>query len=76
MMISLALSAAWIGTPLLAEEPFDVVVYGATPGGIAAAVSAARSGLRVAVVEPTNRVGGLVTSGLSHTDFHSFESLS
>ena len=27
-------------------------------------------------VEPTARIGGLVTSGLSHADFHSFESLS
>ena len=26
-------------------------------------------------MEPTERVGGLLTSGLSHSDFHSFESL-
>ncbi|WAC21659.1 FAD-dependent oxidoreductase [Luteolibacter sp. SL250] len=54
----------------------DVVIYGATPGGIASAISAAKSGSTVTVVEPGNRIGGLVTSGLSHTDFHSFESLS
>ncbi len=53
----------------------DVVIYGATPGGIAAAIAAAKNGQRVDLVEPTARIGGLVTSGLSHTDFHSFESL-
>ena len=52
-----------------------VLVYGATPGGIAAALAAAKSGQSVLLVEPTPRIGGLVTSGLSHTDFHSFESL-
>ena len=54
----------------------DVLIYGATPGGIAAAVAAAKSGQKVTLVEPSARVGGLVTSGLSHADFHSFESLS
>ena len=56
-------------------EATDVVVYGATPGGIAAAIGAARESCEVILIEPTNRIGGLVTSGLSHTDFHSFESL-
>lgn len=54
----------------------DMVVYGGTPAGIAAAMSAAQDGLKVLLVEPTHRIGGLMTSGLSHTDFHSFESLS
>jgi hypothetical protein len=54
---------------------YDVCVYGGTPGGIAAALSAAKSGQKVILLEPTNRIGGLVTSGLSHTDFHSHESL-
>jgi len=59
-----------------AESPAPaVLVYGATPGGIAAALAAAKSGQTVMLVEPTPRIGGLVTSGLSHTDFHSFESL-
>lgn len=61
-------------TALRAVE-VDVLIYGATPGGIAAAQAAARDGRSVWLVEPTARIGGLVTSGLSHTDFHSFESL-
>ncbi|WP_133793692.1 FAD-dependent oxidoreductase [Prosthecobacter fusiformis] len=58
-----------------ADLETDVCIYGATPGGVAAAVSAARSGSEVILIEPTARIGGLLTSGLSHTDFHSLESL-
>ncbi|MCA8995972.1 MAG: FAD-dependent oxidoreductase [Planctomycetaceae bacterium] len=58
-------------------EPFfsDVVIYGATPAGIAAALSAAESERSVLLIEPTSRIGGMMTHGLSHSDFHSFESL-
>lgn len=65
-------------TPGFSAEPAspDVLVYGATPGGIAAALAAAKSGSSVLLIEPTARIGGLTTSGLSHTDFHSLESLS
>ena len=54
----------------------DVLVYGGTPGGIAAALAAGRSGRTVLVVEPYARVGGLVTNGLSHADFRTFEGFS
>jgi len=53
----------------------DVLIYGGTPGGIAAAIGAAREGSSVLVVEPYRHVGGLITNGLCHTDFHSFEAL-
>lgn len=53
----------------------DVVVYGATPAGIAAAIEASSCGRSVLLAEPTGRIGGLLTNGLSHSDFHSFESL-
>jgi hypothetical protein len=46
----------------------DVVVYGATPSGIVAAVSAARLGASVVLVTPEAQVGGMMTSGLSHAD--------
>ncbi len=46
----------------------DVVVYGATPGGITAAVAAARAGRSVVLVEPTAWIGGMMTAGLSRTD--------
>lgn len=53
----------------------DVIVYGGTPAGIAAALAAADDGRTVLLIEPTSRLGGLATCGLSHTDFRTFESL-
>ena len=42
----------------------DVMVIGGGPAGIGAAVSAARLGLKVLVIEQTNALGGIATSGL------------
>ncbi len=56
-------------------QVFDVAVYGTTPAGIAAAVVAARNGHRVALVEQTKHFGGLLTGGLSYTDFRTQESV-
>ncbi|CAN5918975.1 FAD-dependent oxidoreductase [soil metagenome] len=52
-----------------ASQPYDVVVYGATASGVTAAIAAAREGSRVLLVEPGRHVGGMVTGGLSHTDY-------
>jgi NADPH-dependent 2,4-dienoyl-CoA reductase/sulfur reductase-like enzyme len=46
---------------------FDVVVYGATSGGVMAAVAAARRGARVALLDPKARIGGMSAGGLSST---------
>ena len=54
--------------PASADVATDVVVYGATPSGIMAAIAAARAGLSVALVEPSDRIGGMMTSGLGHSD--------
>lgn len=64
-----------------AEVGKDVVVYGATPGGITAAISAAREGHSVVLLEQTRHVGGLSTSGLNrdeseHMDARTFGGLS
>src|SRR3954469_25470623 len=74
-MMKLILSLLFLLTTALHAPEFDVLVYGATPAGIAAAVAAAEDGERVLLVEPTARIGGLVTNGLSHTDFRTFEGL-
>ena len=52
-----------------AAAEYDVVVVGATPSGIAAAIAAARLGSRVALVSPELWIGGMMTGGLSRTDF-------
>jgi hypothetical protein len=46
----------------------DVFVYGSTPGGIAAAVEAARRGCRVVLACPKSNPGGMAASGLCTTD--------
>ena len=46
----------------------DVFVYGSTPGGVAAALEAARRGCKVVLACPKNHPGGMAASGLSTTD--------
>ena len=66
------LAFASIETVGLAEEQSaDVIVYGGSPGGVAAAVAVARAGKSVIVVEPRQHVGGLMSGGLSKTDIGS-----
>ncbi len=50
-----------------AENP-DLLIYGATPGGIAAATAASRHGSKVTIIEPSKRVGGIVAAGLTASD--------
>jgi len=56
--------------PALAVEctTGDVVVYGGTPAGIAAAIQAGRQKKKVILLEPTQHIGGMMTSGLNKTD--------
>ncbi|MDP9408869.1 MAG: FAD-dependent oxidoreductase [Actinomycetota bacterium] len=44
---------------------YDVVVVEASSGGVGAAVAAARAGRSVLLVEPTSRVGGMMTNGVT-----------
>ena len=53
---------------LYAIETFDVVVYGATSGGVIAAIAAAKQNLKVAIVEPGRHLGGMTSGGLGRTD--------
>ena len=46
----------------------DLIVYGGTPSGLAAGITAARDGANVLVIEPTRWIGGMVTGGLARTD--------
>lgn len=46
------------------EDGYDVVVAGGGPAGVAAAISAARKGFRVLLIEATGTMGGMGTSGL------------
>jgi hypothetical protein len=52
--------------PVVVEA--DIVIYGGTSGGIAAAVQARRMGKSVVIAEWTQHLGGLTTGGLGATD--------
>lgn len=48
---------------------YDLVVYGATPGGITAAIQAERMGKSAIIVNPDVHIGGCTTGGLTWTDY-------
>ena len=62
--ISLLALALWSCAP----KEYDLCVYGGTASGIVAADAAAKMGLKVVVVEPSCRIGGMTTGGLGRTD--------
>ena len=68
---AVALTALSIAALHAQPQPlsFDVVVYGGTAGGVITAVTAAREGLRVALVDPGHHLGGMVSGGLGWTDY-------
>ncbi|MCO8122902.1 FAD-dependent oxidoreductase [Stieleria sp. TO1_6] len=66
LLLGLTIAAA--SSPIAAAEPVDLVIYGGTSSGVAAAVQAKRMGLSVVLIEPTQRLGGLTTGGLGQTD--------
>jgi hypothetical protein len=47
---------------------YDLVVVGGTASGVGASIMAAREGLQVALVEKTQRLGGMIVNGVSKTD--------
>lgn len=70
-MRAFALSAFFLSlVSSAAAREHDLVVYGGTPAGLAAAITAHRENpeLSIAVIEPTPWIGGVVTGGLSRTD--------
>jgi len=63
-MVPLLVSPAFSRGGAPRAETADVCVYGATPGGILAAVAVRREGRSVLVVEPSRWVGGMLGAGL------------
>ena len=47
---------------------YDVVIYGGTASGVAAAVQVRRMGKSAVLIEPSRRLGGLTSGGLGQTD--------
>jgi hypothetical protein len=76
MVVWLALSGLLAGAARVCEAggagspraDYDLVIYGGTSGGVAAAVQAARMGKSAVIVEPSRHIGGLSSGGLGWTD--------
>jgi hypothetical protein len=73
-LFALAVLAAAL--PAAAAANYDVVVYGATPGGIAAALAAARLSHTVALIDDHDHIGGMAASGLGKSDVETREAIS
>ena len=61
----LLLLSSWIVYPSQGQNSsYDLVIYGGTSGGVAAAIQISRMGKSVILIEPSNHLGGLTTGGL------------
>ena len=68
-VVAVAMVAAIVFTACAGEDPpYDIVVYGGTSAGVAAAVQAKRMGKTVVLVAPETHLGGLSAGGLGWTD--------
>jgi hypothetical protein len=73
-LLALAIIAGLGVTVAAAAEPArpplraDLVIYGATPGGITAAIQARKMGRSAILIEPSRFLGGLTAGGLGATD--------
>jgi len=82
-LILLVLAGFGLNVPFPGEEPlrgkkkvrpedrvhsFDVVIVGGTPGGIMAAIAAARCGRTAVILDRNKHIGGLPANGLGATD--------
>lgn len=68
--LSVWIALCGLPTSIFAQRAssYDVVVMGATPAGIAAAIAAGRSHLSVALISEDPVVGGMLVSGVSRAD--------
>jgi hypothetical protein len=76
--LALPLLLSSSGTSLTAqnkEKEYDIIIYGGTSAGIAAAIQDSRMGKSVVLIEPTQRIGGLTTGGLGATDIGNKEAI-
>lgn len=58
------------------EKHYDVVIVSGSSAGVGAALGAGRMGARVALIEDTAVLGGMLANGICNIDTYSLESLS
>lgn len=59
---------SFFSLPKAVGQDYDMVIYGGTSAGVAAAIQASRMNKSVLLIEPSHRLGGLTTGGLGQTD--------
>ena len=69
LLVGLGMSASASVSAQPMARSFDVVVYGGTAAGVVTAIAAAREGASVALLEPRDHLGGMVSGGLGWTDY-------
>ncbi len=67
-LLSVCLLVLQTGSATAQDAQYDVVVYGGTSAGAAAAIQAARMGKSTIIIEPGRHIGGLTSGGLGWTD--------
>ncbi len=70
-VFAVAIVAGWCSAYLpgpVQTPQYDIVVYGGTSAGVAAAVQARRMEKSVVIVAPRGKLGGMTSSGLGWTD--------
>jgi len=70
-MVARFVALVFAGAAFAQTQIFDVIVVGATTAGVGAAIAAGRQGMRVALIEETPTIGGLLANGLCNTDLRS-----
>ena len=53
---------------IFAQQTYDIVIVGGTPGGLTTALAAAKLGKTSVILERTQHIGGLPSNGLGATD--------
>lgn len=68
IIVAAILSSGGCQTIQKENHNYDVIVYGGTPAGVTAAIQLADLGKKVALIEPSSHVGGIIINGLGGTD--------
>ena len=67
-LIALLLWSPSVTATATEDESFDIVIYGATSGGVVAAQAASMQGMKVLLLDPGRHLGGMSSGGLGQTD--------
>ena len=70
-LLAACLAFVLLGVPAQAfaqEREYDLVIYGGSSAGVAAAIQASRMGKTAIIIEPSQHLGGLTSGGLGWTD--------